>query len=195
MSSENPRIPPLPREEWTDAAREVFAYWEGDEARANGSRSNTMMVLAQHPALAMASLDFGKYFMTTSTLSGRAQKMIVVRIGWHTDSIYQVTHNRLGALQIGMGEAEVAALEQPLDAHDWSPRDRAMLHAVDQLSKGGGIDDAAWADLARHFDTRQILDLVQATGYFTTVAWTLVAAEVQVEPDFAEFSKNCAKPD
>ena len=54
MAVKEPLVPMLPREEWTDAARDVFAYWEGDAARENGSRSNTMMTMAQHPALALA---------------------------------------------------------------------------------------------------------------------------------------------
>ncbi|PLK24320.1 carboxymuconolactone decarboxylase family protein [Novosphingobium sp. TH158] len=190
-----PRIPPLPREEWTDAARDVFAYWEGDEARQNGSRSNTMMVLAQHPALAMASLDFGKYFMVAATLSGRLQKMIVLRVAHRTGSTYQWTHNALGAQQIGMTPAEVEALASPLEAGQWCPSERAMLRVIDQLLDGGRISDDAWAEASTHFDKRQMLDLVQATGYFTTVAWTLLAAGVEIEPDFAEFSRNRAKAD
>lgn len=190
-----PRIPPLPQAQWTDAAREVFGYWEGEEARANGSRSNTMMVLAQHPKLAMASLDFGKYFMVESTLSGRLQKMIVLRVAHRTGSIYQWTHNALGAQQIGMSAAEVEALTRPLGEGQWIPAERAMLAVIDQLLDGGRIDDAAWAEAGTHFDQRQMLDLIQATGYFTTVAWTLIAAGVELEPDFADFSKNRAKAD
>lgn len=195
MSADNPRIPPLHRSEWTDAAREVFGYWEGAEARENGSRSNTMMVLAQHPALAMASLDFGKYFMTASTIPGRLLKIIILRVAHTTGSTYQWTHNSLGAQQIGMSAAEVDALTQPVAAHDWSLPERAAIVAIDQLLAGGRIDDAAWAALSEHFDKRQLLDLIQAVGYFTTVAWTLIAAEVQVEPDFAAFSKNRANDD
>jgi hypothetical protein len=37
------------------------------------------------------------------------------------------------------------------------------------------------------------VDLIHAAGYFSMVAWGLVAMEVEVEADFAEFSKNRAK--
>ena len=43
------------------------------------------------------------------------------------------------------------------------------------------------------FDRRFAMDLIHATGYFTMVAWGLVAMGVEVEPDFADFSKNRAK--
>lgn len=188
-----PNIPPLPREEWTDAAREVFAYWEGEEARENGSRSNTMMTLAQHPALAMASLDFGKYFMLGSTLSARQVKLIILRVAHRYGSTYQWTHNSLGALQVGITEAEIAAVRDGPDAAIWSAEDRALLKAVDATGNGGRFDEATWAELSGLFDKRQIMDVIHAAGYFTSVAWSLIAMGVEVEPDFAEFSKNRAK--
>lgn len=187
------RIPPLPRDEWTDEAREVFAYWEGDEARANGSRSNTMMTLAQHPALAMASLDFGKYFMLNSTLSARQIKLIILRVAHRYGSVYQWTHNSLGALQVGIRQDEVEAVRIGPEAHLWSPGDRVLLAAVDAVGNGGRIDDAAWGALVAHFDKRVVMDLIHATGYFTMVAWGLIAMGVEVEPDFADFSKNRSK--
>jgi len=42
-------------------------------------------------------------------------------------------------------------------------------------------------------DLRTVMDLVHAVGYFTMVAWGLVAMGVEVEPDFAQFSQNRAK--
>lgn len=189
------RIPPLPREDWTDAAREVFAYWEGDEARANGSRSNTMMTLAQHPALALASLELGRYFMLDSNLSARQIKLIILRIAHRYNSTYQWTHNALGAKQVGITEAELEAVKVGPESPDWNEADRALLKAVDTVNAGGGFTDADWNTLSTLFDRRCIMDLVHATGYFTMIAWGLVAMGVQVEPDFAEFSANRAKSD
>lgn len=189
------RIPPLPREDWTDAAREVFAYWEGDEARANGSRSNTMMTLAQHPALALASLELGRYFMLDSNLSARQIKLIILRIAHRYNSTYQWTHNALGAKQVGITEAELEAVKVGPESPDWNEADRALLKAVDTVNAGGRFTDADWNSLSTLFDRRCIMDLVHATGYFTMIAWGLVAMGVQVEPDFAEFSANRAKSD
>lgn len=190
-----PRIPPLPADEWTDEAREVFAYWEGEEARRNGSRSNTMMTLAQHPRLAMASLDLGKYFMLESSLSARQIKLIILRIAHRYGSTYQWTHNAHGALQIGVSDAEIEAVKVGPDDPIWSREDCALLGLVDRVSAGGQVDDGAWAEVTAVFDRRFIMDAVHATGYFTMVAWGLIALGVEIEPDFADFSKNRAKND
>ncbi|MFM6831497.1 MAG: carboxymuconolactone decarboxylase family protein [Novosphingobium sp.] len=189
------RVGPLPREEWDEAAREIFAYWEGEEARQNGSRSNTMMVLANHPALARASLDLGRYFMLQSTLTARQIKLIILRVAHRYGSVYQWTHNSLGARQIGISDAEIEAVKAcPADGA-WPIEDRLLLELVDATNAGGKIDDALWRQLSATFDKRQIMDLIHAAGYFTSVAWTLIALDVQLEPDFAEFSQNRAKKD
>ena len=191
--AEEPRISPLPRAEWMDPARDVFAFWEGPDARENGSRSNTMMTLANHPALAIASLNLGKYFMLESSLSARQQKMIVLRVAHRYHSNYQWTHNSLGARQIGISEEEIEAIKGDPSNPIWSEEDRALLVAIDGTCAGGQFDDETWADLTRVFNRQQLMDVIHATGYFTMVAWGLVAMGVQLEPDFASFSRNRAK--
>ncbi|MET0365154.1 MAG: hypothetical protein ABW169_10925 [Sphingobium sp.] len=186
------RVPPLPRDEWTAEAREVFAFWEGDDARQNGSRSNTMMVLAQHPALALASLDLGKYFMLNSHLSARQIKLIILRIAHRYGSTYQWVHNSFSARQVGINDAEVDAVKVGPEDPVWSADDRALLGAVDATSNGGRFDDETWNALVARFGKQFVMDLIHAVGYFTMVAWGLVAMQVEVESDFAEFSKNRA---
>lgn len=189
------RIPPLPREAWTDPARDVLAFWEGDAARETGSRSNTMMTLAQHPGLAIASLNYGRYFMLESTLDARQVKLIILRIAHRYNSVYQWTHNALGARQIGITEAEIEGVRDGPGSPALNQRDALLIRTVDQVCDGGRIDDVTWAELSADMDVRQIMDIVHAIGYFTSVAWGLVAMGVEVEPDFAEFSQNRAKAD
>ncbi len=193
MTRKSPRIPPLAKDEWTDPARKVFAFWEGDQARENGSRSNTMMTLANHPAMALASLDFGKYFMLGSTLGARELKLVILRVAHRYNSVYQWVHNSLGAQQIGMTAEEIEAVKVGWQSPVWLEDDQLLLKTVDQVCNGGLIDDATWAQLVASKSRQQIMDLIHAVGYFTSVAWVLVAMGVQVEGDFAEFSTNRSK--
>lgn len=190
--AKQPRIAPLPREEWSDEARDVFAYWEGPEARENGSRSSTMMTLANHPRLALASLDLGRYFMLASTLSARQQKLIVLRVAHRYNSTYQWTHNSLGARQVGISDEEIDAVKAGAASPVWNRDDRVLMAAIDQTCDGGKIDDATWAELNAAMSVHQIMDLIHAVGYFTMVAWGLVAMGVQLEEDMS-FSSNRAK--
>lgn len=193
MSGQGPRVAPLAREEWTDEAREVFAYWEGEAARENGSRSNTMMTLANHPRLAIASLDLGRYFMLESGIGARELKLLILRVAHRYGSHYQWTHNALGARQLGVSEAEIAAVRVGASDPIWNAADRLLFTAIDEIGDGGKLRDETWKQLTEAMDTRTVMDLVHAVGYFTMVAWGLVAMGVEVEPDFEAFSRNRAK--
>jgi 4-carboxymuconolactone decarboxylase len=104
--SSPPRIAPLARNEWTDAAREVFGFWEGPEGRANGSRSATMMTLANHPKLAMRVLKLGKYILIDSSLSLRQKELIVLRVSWRYRCDYEWAHHVHSARKLGMTDLE-----------------------------------------------------------------------------------------
>ena len=45
------RIPPLPREEWTDDSREVFAFWGEPNSWEEGSKTEIIQAMANHPPL------------------------------------------------------------------------------------------------------------------------------------------------
>ncbi len=57
MTRTPPRILPLPREEWTDAARDEFAFWGEPNAWEEGSKSDLVMVMAQSKAMAFGPRD------------------------------------------------------------------------------------------------------------------------------------------
>ena len=189
MSAKPPRIPPLPRDQWTEDARDAFAYWEGPTAWDNGSRSNTMMTLAHHPRLAITSNDFGKYILIEANLTPRQREIIVLRVAWRFHSDHQWTHHVLSARKIGMAEAELTDLAQAEPADTWAEEERALILAVDQLTSQGQIDDATWAVLSGHHDTRTMMDILYAIGLFTMNAWAFNAMRIELEPDVAEYSK------
>lgn len=189
MSARSPRIPPLPRDEWTDDARDVFAYWEGPTAWENGSRSNTMMTLAQHPRLAIASNDFGKYILIEANLTPRQREIIVLRVAWRFHSDHQWTHHVLSARKIGMTEDELSDLAQSQPSNSWVDDERALILAVDQLITNGQIEDATWAILSSKHDHRNMMDILYAIGLFAMNAWAFNAMGIELEPDVAEYSK------
>lgn len=190
MMTDTPRVPPLPRAEWTDEARDVFAYWEGEEARRNGSNSNTMMTLANHPRLAIASLDLGKYMLVHSTLTPRQKELVVLRVAWRYDSHYQWAHHVHAGRKLGMTDAEFAALGKAGPDPLWSPSEQALLDAVDQLCDRGRIEDATWAALTGEMDRHQVMDLLYSVGFFAMNAWAFGAMGIQLEPGFEEFSTS-----
>lgn len=181
MTGTTARILPLPKEEWTDAARDVFAFWGEPDARENGSVSNLVMVQAHHPKLAMAYNVFGKHLLLESTLPVRPRELVVLRTSWRLKSAYEWHYHVGYALQIGMTLEEIAAIKDGPKAGNWNEHDRTVLAAVDELLDENALSDATWAALSGHFDKHQIMDLIFTIGNYTMLSWTIAAFGVQLE--------------
>ena len=189
MSTETPRIAPLPRAEWTDAACDMFSYWEGAEARENGSRSNVMMTLANHPALGMAVMDMGKYVLTGSTLTPRQRELVVLRISWRFKSEYELEHHIHSARQIGFSDEDIAAIQQDGVSSSWDADDALFITAIDELSTSGKIGGATWRALSERMDRHRLMDLMYTVGFITMNAWAFATIGIEVEDDFKAFAK------
>lgn len=184
MKTEQPRIAPLPREEWNEAARDVFSFWEGASAREHGSNSNVMMTLANHPRLALAQLEFGKYLLVESTLSARQRELLIMRVAWHYHSHYQWAHHLVTVRRMGFTDAEIEALKQGPEDPVWIGDERAFLSGIDQLCEAGRIDNAIWNDLHRTMSRHQLMDMLYSVGFFAMNAWAFSAMGIQLEPGF-----------
>lgn len=181
MSQTPPRIPPLPREEWTDEAREVFAFWGEPDSWNTGSKTNIVMVQATHPKLTMAHNALGKHLLLESTLPVRPRELVVLRTAWHTKSEYEWHYHVGYAINLGMSLDEIRAITTGPDAANWNEQDRAVLASVDELMKESRITDGTWTALSKHFDKRQLMDLVFTIGNYVLVSWSIAAFGVQLE--------------
>jgi alkylhydroperoxidase family enzyme len=178
------RIGNLPREEWTDAAREVFAYWGEPGAWENGSKTNMSMVLANHPPLANAYHAFGRHLLLASTIAVRPRELIVLRTAWRQKCEYEWHYHVGYALTAGLTMEEIAAIRDGWQSEVWDGKDedRAVLRAVDDLIDSQRIGDTTWDALSEHFDRRQLMDLVFTVGNYVMLGWAVASFGIPVEP-------------
>lgn len=181
MDESTPRIAPLPRAEWTDEARAVFAYWGEPGAWDNGSKTNTVMTFANHPALATAYNTFGRHLLINSTVPVRPRELIVLRVSWLVKSEYEWHYHVGYGLNAGLTLDEIAAVGIGPDAPDWRDEDRAVLRAADELVQGSRISDETWAALSKQFDRHQLMDLVFTIGQYVMLSWAISAFGIQIE--------------
>ncbi|MET0587977.1 MAG: carboxymuconolactone decarboxylase family protein, partial [Novosphingobium sp.] len=129
------RIGNLPREEWTDEAREVFAFWGEPGAWENGSKTNMTMTLAHHPKLANAYHTFGKHLLLASTLPVRPRELVVLRTAWLVKCEYEWHYHVGYGLKAGLTMEEIVAVKDGAQSPVWDGKDedRAILQACDDL--------------------------------------------------------------
>lgn len=181
MSDIKPRITHLPRAEWTDDAREVFAFWGEPNAWEEGSKTNVMMVMANHPDLGKAYNIWGKHLLMSNTLATRYLELIILRVAWRVKSAYE-WHNHVGyGLNAGLTLDEIAAIRDYPEDGGWNEQDAIVLRSVDELIDDGTLSDATWETLGKYFDKRQKMDLVFSIGHYVMTSWALSAFGVDIE--------------
>lgn len=183
MAETRRRISNLPREKWTDAARQVFSYWGEPDAWENGSRTNTMMVMANHPKLGMAYNVFGRQILLESTLPIRPRELVVLRTSWLLKAEYEWHYHVGYAIAAGMTMDEIGAVRDGPASSVWADKgeDRAVLQAVDGLVNHSHISDENWEGLTRSFNDQQLMDLVFTVGNYAMFSWAIAAFGIPLE--------------
>ena len=175
------RIPPLPREEWTDAAREVFAFWGEPNSWEEGSKTSIIMIMANNTDLAKAYNIWGKHMLVTNTVPIRPREIIVLRIAWKLKNQYE-WHNHVGyGLKAGLPLEEIAAIGKGPDAGNWNEEDRAILRAIDEQMELNRIGDATWATLSKYFNRQQLMDIVFTIGQYVMTSWAIESFGIPLE--------------
>ena len=107
---------------------------------------------------------------TSNRASGNAGKCIAVAGGYFQSQ---------GAPE-AIAAVERVALGPTVDG--WSPRERALLHAVDALLTNRDIDDDSWQAVSTHLREPQLVELCLLVGHYDMLAMTVAA--LRIAPDF-----------
>jgi 4-carboxymuconolactone decarboxylase len=181
MTNPTQRIPPLPKEEWTDAAREVFSFWGEPNAWEEGSKTSILPVMGHHPELGKVYNVWGRQLLMGNTLSTRHLELAVLRIAWIVKSAYEWHHHVGYGLNAGITLDEIKAIRTYPEGHDWADDDRAVIQSVDDLIGRHGVSEETWATLERVFTVQQRMDLVFTIGHYVMTSWALTSFGVPVE--------------
>jgi len=190
-TSDGPRIRPLPPAEWPDAMRDALAALRPPEPRhplpaRGGDRPkglNVLGTLARHPALTRAYHTFNGHVQFATTLSVRQRELLVLRVAAVRDAEYEWAQHVVLAGDAGLDRDEIARIADDPGSPAWSPLERAMLGAVDELVRDALITDATWEALARHLDEQQLMDLVFTVGAYDVLAMAIRSFGVELDAD------------
>ncbi len=184
-----PRLAPLPRERWDDDTRaalrrafpeavvERFFSTEADAA----SVPTVLTTLIHHPALAGPWLEFNNVLLRKPTIDHRLRELMVLRVAWQTRSYYEWAQHVLLAPRFDISADDIAAIAQGEEGAAWTPLERALVAATDQLITRQCVDDETWARLAEGLDPRQLVEVVFVVGTYTCLAMAFNSFGLQLE--------------
>jgi alkylhydroperoxidase family enzyme len=191
-SANEPRIPPLPPEEWGDDVRAGLAALRPAGATQELKRPadaprglNVLGTLAQHPTLMHAYHAFNGHILYTSSLDARQRELLILRVAARRGAEYEWRQHVYLAKGAGFSDDEIERIAEGPNAPDWSTLDAAMLRAVDELIADAEITDGTWAELAAELDRHQLMDLVFTVGAYDLLAMAFKSFGVELDDDLA----------
>ncbi len=180
MRVSEPRVPPLPADQWDDTVKDIMSRFDGEPL-------NIFKTMANHPELMKRWLVFANHILGKSTLPVRERELAILRIGYLCRSGYEWGQHVLIARRAKITDDEIRSIKVGPDAKGWSDADRLLLKATDELHADAHVSDATWKGLAKHFDTRQLMDIVFTVGQYNLVSMALNSFGVQADPGLPGF--------
>ena len=178
--STDPRIPPLPPEQWSEEQKPILeAIPQGVNARLGDN--NIFPTFAQHADLFRAWLPFGGFLLTAGELPGRDRELLILRTAVRCHSSYEWGQHVRISLDGGIEREAIDRVLDGPDADGWTPHEAAVLRAVDELHEGSRISDVTWRALAETLDREQLMEATIVVGHYHMLAFALNSFGVELD--------------
>jgi 4-carboxymuconolactone decarboxylase len=173
------RVPLIDEKDHPEFAELVEKFRSGRRGRL----INIYRMLLNSPALAESWFNHSNAVRWKTALDGRLREIVIIRMGHLTGSQYVLRqHVPALALADGVSVPECDALADWGASQFFSARERAALAYADVMTREIVVPDDVFAEVARHFDQRQIVELTVLIGSYNMNARVLQALELDLEP-------------
>ncbi|HXN59591.1 MAG TPA: carboxymuconolactone decarboxylase family protein [Acidimicrobiales bacterium] len=186
------RLVPLPFAEWDDHTREVLlSHLRRPELYLSGAPDALPMpvvleLFAHHLPLSETWLPFTDMLASDqSTLDPRLRELLIVRVAWRTQSGYEWGQHARMARDEGLTDEQLRAVTEGPAATVWTPLERALLTAVDEIIDGFGVSDTTWETLGSSFEPAQLFELLFVIGGYLCMAGVLNSIGLRGDPPAA----------
>ncbi len=176
----SPRIPPIAVSALTPEQRALVA----GQIRPDGSLFNLYQTLVNHPALYTPRVRFGSYLQRDSLLDPVTRELLIMRTAWNINAAYEWGHHVEAAEAAGLSDAQIADIARGPSAPAWTPQQRAVLTAADELRREAFISNATWSELARYYGIKERIEIVYTVGGYTMTGLAINSFGIQIEPGY-----------
>ena len=147
-----------------------------------GTVINVYKSLLHSPDIASVWLDLVNVVRWKVDLEGRLREIVIVRVGYLNRCAYVVKQHvpELTAPE-GLSREECDALADWRASPFFSARERAALAYADAVTRDVDVPDAVFAELRKHFNERQIVELTVLIGTYNM--HTRVGQALQIDPE------------
>lgn len=144
---------------------------------------NVFRVLLNHPPLARWLSDFLMGLLWEGRLDPRLRELIIMRLGWATDSVYEWTQHWTIARLLDVSEEDLLGVRDWANHGGFGPAERAVLAATDETLETGRLEPRTWQACTEHVsnDPQVLLELVAVIGLWRMVSGVLRSVDIPLE--------------
>jgi alkylhydroperoxidase family enzyme len=171
-----PRVSPLDESQWTAVHKDLVArFSKGRPA------DNQLKTLLQVPEIVEGAMPMTIYLTDASTLTARHRDLLILRTAWLCGSQTLWATGAQRARERGLSADEIRRVAQGPVATGWTPFERNLLQAADELYRNSAVSDPVWRALAAEYDVLHLVDAVETVNHFTFLS--LLYNSLGVQPD------------
>lgn len=189
MTETASRLAPVPAEQWDEESRAMLrGHLRTAEKYLSGEPDapalpNVLGILGHHLDLGGAWLHYNGKLLQDTVLDPRLRELLILRVAWKTRSRYEwVQHARLGQ-QAGLSYAQVEAVTRGADDEVWTPLERLLLTATDQLLDVHRVADATWSALREQLDAPLLMEVLFIVGSYLCLALVFNSVDLELDAD------------
>ena len=143
---------------------------------------NIFTTLARHRRLFRAWLRFAGALMPRGSLPRADTELVILRVAHNRACEYEWRHHeRLGGLA-GLSAESIERVRSGPEAPGWSPRQKLLLQAADELHEQRELSDRLWTELAATFKEVQLIELLMLVGHYEMLASVIASLRIQPDP-------------
>jgi alkylhydroperoxidase family enzyme len=138
-------------------------------------------LLGWAPRLVGPWLDFASALRFRVDAKASLRELLIVRSGRLLGAEYEWKHHWTLALEAGVSESKLQALDDWRTNTMFDASERAVLGLADETALGAGATETTMRELATHFSKQEIIELVVTAGYYAGVSRIINSLAVPLE--------------
>jgi len=178
--SGRPRVGPASRPQ-VGALNAALLRISGRVAKTAGP-PKLFATMARNRGLFRRWLFFAGALMPGGKLPRIDTELVILRVSHLTGCPYEAGHHRPMALRAGLTQEQIDALERGVADFAWTPRQAAILTAVDELHASRRIGDQTFDALRdAELSDRDLVELCMLAGHYQMLAGLINSLGIETD--------------
>ena len=187
------RMPQVGPDDFTDETRAFFDQWTGGIFKG-ADQNPVLRTFAHHPRLAGLFSALNVHLLSTNTVPVKLRQIAIMRTAWITGAVYMWSSHLQTSVNCGLSPAMYAPIQNGPDDPYFTPFERVVMLATDELVESHKISDSRWQALMAEWNNQQMLDFMFTVGTYAMVAGVMRSTGAERLPDLLALAEKYGAP-